>query len=441
MHPEDGYFTDPGADTWTGTVDYGDGSGVQPLTLTTEKTFPISHVYTDNGTYTVTFTITDDDGGIGTHTATVTVNNVAPTATFNAPASVDEGSDIVLSLTAPYDPSSTDTAAGFEYAFDCGSGYSAWSSTSTASCPTTDKGTRNVKGQIKDKDGGVTEYTATVTINDVFPTSVSAGGPYTGTAGTPVAITGSATCVSVDACTFAWDLDGDTVYDDATGTSASYTWNTIGDYVIGLQVTDNDGNAVTATASVHITGATHSLSLVPGWNLVSFNLRPANTSIAAVLSSISGNYSLVYAWDATVGSGNWMKYSPTAPGYSNTLGALDEKMGFWIHMTSADTLDVVGNVPVTTDINLSTAAGGWNLVGYPSPVSRDLPAALVAHGVGTDFSLVYAYHASEPANPWKLYDRMSSEPYANDLLQMTSGWGYWIKVSVDHVWSVKYQAD
>ena len=58
--------------------------------------------------------------------------------------------------------------------------------------------------------------------------------------------------------------------------------------------------------------ATHGLTLVPGWNLVSFNLHPTNTDIAAVLASLGTNYDLVYAWDATGGhssGGNWMKYA------------------------------------------------------------------------------------------------------------------------------------
>ena len=50
-----GSFTDPGADTWTATVDYGDGSGEQPLLLNSDKTFNLSHTYADDGVYTVTF--------------------------------------------------------------------------------------------------------------------------------------------------------------------------------------------------------------------------------------------------------------------------------------------------------------------------------------------------------------------------------------------------
>src|SRR5207245_10118796 len=50
--------------------------------------------------YTTLFrSIIDKDGGFSEYTTDVSVQNVAPTATFNAPASVNEGSDISLSLT------------------------------------------------------------------------------------------------------------------------------------------------------------------------------------------------------------------------------------------------------------------------------------------------------------------------------------------------------
>jgi hypothetical protein len=101
---------------------------------------------TDNGSRTVKGKVQDKDGGSTEYTATVTINNVAPSATFNASTPVNEGSNISLSLTSPSDPSSADTTAGFQYAFDCGAGFGLFSLTSTASCATTDNGTRTVKG-------------------------------------------------------------------------------------------------------------------------------------------------------------------------------------------------------------------------------------------------------------------------------------------------------
>ncbi len=56
-------ITDPGADTWTGTVNYGDGTGDQTLALDqANKTFDLLHTYTVDGAFTVTVTLSDDDG-------------------------------------------------------------------------------------------------------------------------------------------------------------------------------------------------------------------------------------------------------------------------------------------------------------------------------------------------------------------------------------------
>jgi hypothetical protein len=61
-------ITDPGADTHTLLWDFGDGTapGSAP------------HAYGDDGAYTAGVTVTDDDGGVGTASFTVTVNNAAP---------------------------------------------------------------------------------------------------------------------------------------------------------------------------------------------------------------------------------------------------------------------------------------------------------------------------------------------------------------------------
>jgi uncharacterized protein len=115
-------------------------------------------------TPTVGVQVTDDVGNTATDSVAVTVRNVAPTAMFSDPASSSAGFPFTLSLTGASDPSGADTAAGFTYAFDCGSGYGAFGSPAGASCPTTDVGTRSVGGKIRDKDGGVREYRGTVSV-------------------------------------------------------------------------------------------------------------------------------------------------------------------------------------------------------------------------------------------------------------------------------------
>ena len=77
-----GSFSDPGSlDSWTATVDYGDGSGTQPLLLGLDHSFQLLHTYTSAGQFTLTVTVSDDDGGAGSDTVTVTVE-AAPTFTL-----------------------------------------------------------------------------------------------------------------------------------------------------------------------------------------------------------------------------------------------------------------------------------------------------------------------------------------------------------------------
>lgn len=67
-------FTDPGADTWTGTVNYGDGSGSYALTVAgPAKSFTLSHSFPVGGRYTISTTLTDDDAGSQSDTVQIDV--------------------------------------------------------------------------------------------------------------------------------------------------------------------------------------------------------------------------------------------------------------------------------------------------------------------------------------------------------------------------------
>jgi hypothetical protein len=98
-----------------------------------------------------------------------------PTASFGDDGPVDEGSSFTLSLSDADDVSSVDVAAGFEYAFDCGEGYGEFGGEASAQCPTSDDGERQVGAKIRDKDGGVREYSGTVTVANVAPTLTAPG--------------------------------------------------------------------------------------------------------------------------------------------------------------------------------------------------------------------------------------------------------------------------
>jgi len=82
--------------TYSATVNYGDGTATQALTLTNES-FALSHTYGKGGTYTVTVTVNDGHNGVGTGSFVVTVLNVPPSVgAISGPAQVVPGQTVVL---------------------------------------------------------------------------------------------------------------------------------------------------------------------------------------------------------------------------------------------------------------------------------------------------------------------------------------------------------
>ena len=427
-----GTFSDPGTDILTIYSEYGtvidNGNG----------TWSWSY-FAGSGpadSRNIVIQVADGEGGNGGVTFALVVNNVAPTANAGGPYEVFEGQPVNF-IGIATDPG-LDDIGRFDYYWDFNYisptfTYDA-SGSATVSPTYSDDGVYVAAFRVEDSQFAVGLGTTTVTILNTPPTNVSPGGPYTVAPYSLLNMYGSATCASVDTCTYAWDLDNDGAFDDGAGPIASNTWTAEGIYTIRLRVTDDDGTSAIGTSTVTVsTLITHSIPLVVGWNLISFNLHPTNTATDVVLADIAGHYDLVYAWDASGATiGNWLKYDPAFP-FLSTLTTLNETQGFWIHMTVADTLDVSGAIVPTSTISLWNNVGGWNLMGYPSNTNRSLPGAITA-----ETNELYSYHPTDVTDPWKLFDRDFPIPELNDLQTMTPGWGYWIYVTADSTWSVGY---
>jgi len=96
-------FMDPDVeDTHTATIDWGDDSPVEAGTVSESDgsgTASGSHVYGDNGTYNVTVTVCDDDGGCGEDSFTVIVNNVVPAVNADPATQEVQYSDPIATVT------------------------------------------------------------------------------------------------------------------------------------------------------------------------------------------------------------------------------------------------------------------------------------------------------------------------------------------------------
>jgi PKD repeat protein len=252
--------------------DFGDGSTGTGLTA--------SHTYEDDGTYTVSFTVTDALGLTGQSTQLVTVLNVPPTATIlNAPPSghSPEGTTISLNSTAT-DPSPVDRQAGFTYAWNVtkdGSAFASGNQNKFSFTPN-DDGTYVVTLAVTDSDGGVNPVQTTIVVDNVAPTPI-AGGPYEGIAGARFTFVGAATDPSsvdtVAGFTFSWNCGDGT---PRSGPQPTHTYTTPGVYTITLTVTDSDGasSSITTTATVDPPGTIRSANGV-------FSVTDSDTTIDA----------------------------------------------------------------------------------------------------------------------------------------------------------------
>lgn len=227
-----------------------------------DGTFEVKHndpsvtIATADGPATreITGAIIDRDGGRRVYKATVTIENVAPTATLNGDI-VDEGSPATVTFTDADDASSADKAAGFSYEFDLdGDGtFEVKGTDPKATLKTTDgPATLPVKGAIVDRDGGRRGYSTTVVVRNVVPT-LALNGAGTATAGAAYALTLAGADAGGDALTgtIHWG-DGTS---DAYAAAASHVYGSAGSFTVTVTVRDKDGAEVTATHAVTVAAA------------------------------------------------------------------------------------------------------------------------------------------------------------------------------------------
>ncbi|WP_440956237.1 PKD domain-containing protein [Methanosarcina sp. Mfa9] len=234
-----GSFTDCGVvDTHTIEWDFGDGTNASGSLV------PV-HAYEENGTYIVTLTVTDDDGGIGTDFLTVTVINVPPQVDAGDDLFALEGDTVDFSGSFN-DPGIFDTHTTL---WDFGDGSTA-AGDLTPSHTYADDGVYAVTLTVQDDDGGVSVDSLNVTINNAVP-EVDAGADVFVNEGDLIDFSGIFTDAgSVDTHTIEWDFgDGKKASDSLT---PSHIYVDDGVYTVTLTVTDDDGGVGTGTLTVTV---------------------------------------------------------------------------------------------------------------------------------------------------------------------------------------------
>ncbi len=237
----------------TALINYGDGI-TENVIANPNGTVKGSHTYVNIGTYAVTVTVTDKDGGSGSDTAIVTVNSALPVAEAGGPYTVDEGLTVTINASGSFDPSGN----ALTYAWDFnGDGIYEVPGFQIARTPRDGPATRIIGLQVSNGNGGVSTDTAIWNVNNV-PPKVEAGPDQTINEGDTASFAASFSDVQLEMNKSTAQInygDGtiENVVANPNGTvKGSHVYADNGIFTVTVTVTDKDGGIGSDTAIVTV---------------------------------------------------------------------------------------------------------------------------------------------------------------------------------------------
>ncbi len=392
--------SDRDGDALTYAWNFGDGTtgiGAQP-----------AHTYADNGSYTVTLTVSDGRGASSSPvTTTATIGNAAPAVSAGGDQPATVGSPFILNASFS-DPGVND--ATWTYTINWGDGSAETTGTTanqsnsiTVAHVYAAGGTNTVTVTVTDKDGafGSGQATVTVSADNRAPTAAT-GGPYVGTEAAAVSFDGSGSSdPDADALTYAWSFG-----DGTTGTDAqpSHTYADNGSYSVTLTVTDTHGASSSATTTATVANAAPSVSAGADQTL---GVRSAIT-VSASFSDVGVNdtpwsYSIEWGDGSTATTG-------TKTSQSSTITATHPYTAAGTHTVRVTVTDKDGDAGfgtlTATVFDGVTLAGAGDIARSRSGhIDAEATAALLDGISGTVFTLGdAAYDSGTVAQYNTLYD-------------------------------------
>jgi PKD repeat protein len=298
----------------------------------------VDHVFSHNGSYTVTMVLVDDDGALSYATVKVIVGNQPPVAVARADlGTVLTFEEVEFNGTSSVDPDGNIVS----YAWDFGDGFDGTGDVVTHEY--SDDGTYQVTLTVTDSAGAYGTNTVSVVVLNRAPVVAFVDlEVVTGEA----AIFNGSMCYDPDGYidTFLWDLGEGLVY---ASRNATHTWNLPGRYLVTLKIKDDDGATNETMFNVTV------LNRQP---IARIQASPLQTTLSMPVV-FNGSYSTDYdgtvvnwTWsfgDGARGYGEVVEHIYTAYGsYLATLTVRDDQGG----VNSTGVLITVRNQPPTADL-------------------------------------------------------------------------------------------
>ncbi|MGB3459259.1 MAG: PKD domain-containing protein [Halobacteriota archaeon] len=305
--------------------DFGDGN-------TSSEERP-THTYAQNGTYTITLNVTDDDGATDINTTTATIDDTESTADFfGIPTSG------LKQLTVNFTDNSTSYDGFTTWEWDFGDG-----GNSSDQNPThlyANAGLYNVTLTAYEADGDSdteTKEDYIIVTEENQPPVADPNGPYTDKEGVAIAFNGSGSYdPDGDIASYAWDFgDGNTSSEE----SPTHTYAQNGTYTVSLNVTDDDGatDINTTTATIDDTEPTADFFGIP-----TSGLKPLTVNF----TDNSTTYDGFTTWEWDFGDGNTSSEQDPTHLYANA-GFYNVTLTVYEADGNNDTETKIGYITVT----------------------------------------------------------------------------------------------
>lgn len=288
--------------------DWGDGS-------TDDVGVTAGHTYTSAGSYTITLTVTDDDGATGVATKVVTVSAAPPANQPPSAAFAASPTSGTIPFSVAVDASGSTDADGTiaSYAWDWGDGTPGDSGV-TATHVYNVAGSYTLTLTVTDDDAATDTATVQITASDppnVPPVASFTVTPASGTRPLAVDVDASASLdTDGSIASYLWEWGDGTA--DGSSVTASHTFTVAGVYEIRLTVTDDDGETDTTTQTVTVNDPPVPPNVAP---TAEFSATPVSGTAPLTVNVDAGGSS---DSDGTIASYSWNWGDGTANGSGET---------------------------------------------------------------------------------------------------------------------------
>src|SRR5579871_4846022 len=384
-----GSFTDSNssATSWTVDVNWGDNTPHATFTTTGQGTLGSqAHIYGEEGTYTVTATVTNNLGVSGTATFQVNVSDpavVASAVSFPAPINGALNNQTVATFTDPggAEPNAADPGGPLSNHY---SAIIVWGDNSfaTPGTITQSNGVFTVTGSHTYAQGG-TFTTSVIILHESAPQTTVQGTASVGITGLLISSPGNQTASAGTAASFNLGSFSDTTPganswtvsvnwgDNTTPTtfttttpgslgSQSHTYAQAGNYTATVRVTDNLNVSNSATFQVSVSGVTNAVTVTsPGSQTAT-----AGTATPFNLGSFSDTTPGASSWTVTV---NWGDNTSPTTFTTNSQGSLGSQSHTYAQAgtyTATVTVTDNQNVSGSTTFQVTVSSSNVGLINF-----------------------------------------------------------------------------